>query len=260
MLEARGVTFSYHSATKKIPPKTILRDVDLTIRNNEFFCMLGPSGCGKSTLLKIFAGFEKCTSGCVLDNGEPITDVSHERAMVFQEDAVFPWMNVYANVEYGLKVRKVAQETRQRQAEKFIDLVGLKGYEKMLPKELSGGMKKRVDLARVLANDPRILLMDEPFGALDAMTKEKLQEQLVQIWESSRKTIVFVTHDIEEALFLGDRIVIIQPIDNGGEIKLFDVPFKRPRDLRLKEEPDFQKMRRMLTDELKKYETLSQGA
>lgn len=254
MIEAKNVSFTYDYGKKDKHNKEILRNVNFIIEDNAFFCVLGPSGCGKSTLLKMFAGFERCTSGDVLDNGQVITDVSFQRAMVFQEDAVFPWMNVYSNIEYGLKVRKVDPQLRKEKIEHYIELVGLKGFEKMYPKELSGGMKKRVDLARVLANDPNILLMDEPFGALDAMTKEKLQEQLVDIWEKSRKTIMFITHDIEEALFLGDKIAIIQPIDSGGEVNIFDVPFKRPRKVSLKEEPEFQKMRRFLIEELKKYE------
>lgn len=224
------------------------------MRDEEFVCVIGPSGCGKSTLLKMFAGFEKPTGGEILYNGKPVTGIGYERAMVFQEDAVFPWLKVRDNVEYGLKVRKVDPKTRKERVDHFIDVVGLKGFEKSWPKELSGGMKKRVDLARVLANDPETILMDEPFGALDAMTKEMMQEELIRIWEGSKKTIVFVTHDIEEALFLADRIVVVQHIKNGGEAEIIDVPFPRPRTVELKENPEFQKVRRKTIDLLKKYE------
>ena len=204
--------------------------------------------------MKMFAGFEKPTGGEILYNGQPVTGIGYERAMVFQEDAVFPWLKVRDNVEYGLKVRKVDPKTRKERVDHFIDVVGLKGFEKSWPKELSGGMKKRVDLARVLANDPETILMDEPFGALDAMTKEMMQEELIRIWEGSKKTIVFVTHDIEEALFLADRIVVVQHIKNGGEAEIIDVPFPRPRTVELKENPEFQKVRRKTIDLLKKYE------
>lgn len=255
MLEIKDLSFSYENAKKRVS-KEIISHVSMTIADNEFFCILGPSGCGKSTLLKILAGFEMKGAGSVMDNGKEITNISYERAMVFQEDAVFPWLDVYSNIEYGLKVRRIPREERKETVNHFIELVGLKGFEKLYPKELSGGMKKRVDLARVLANDPRIMLMDEPFGALDAMTKENLQEQLVQIWENSKKTIVFITHDIEEALFLGDRVAIMQPIRFGGEIHIHEIPFERPRRLSIKENPDFQKMRRSLIDELKSYENI----
>jgi ABC-type nitrate/sulfonate/bicarbonate transport system ATPase subunit len=254
MIEIKNLSFIYGYGKKKKRNLEILKDVSLSIENNAFFCILGPSGCGKSTLLKIVAGFEKCTSGEILDDGRVINDVSYQRAMVFQEDAVFPWLDVYSNVEYGLSVRKVDPQIRKEKVEYYLNIVGLKGCEKVYPKELSGGMKKRVDLARVLANDPKILLMDEPFGALDALTKEKLQEQLVEIWEGSKKTILFVTHDIEEALFLGDKIAIIQSMKQGGEVKVYDVGFQRPRKLQLKEDPEFQKMRRFFIEELKKYE------
>ena len=174
--------------------------------------------------------------------------------MIFQEDAVFPWLRVRDNVEYGLKVRGVPAETRKEHVNKFIETVGLKGFENAWPKELSGGMKKRVDLARVLANNPETILMDEPFGALDAMTKEMMQEELVKIWEGSKKTIVFVTHDIEEALFLADKIVVLQHIKNGGEAEVIEVPFERPRTVQIKENPEFQKVRRRTVELLKKYE------
>lgn len=254
MLSIQDISFSYPANDRKGTRYEVIRNLNFVVKDNEFVCIIGPSGCGKSTLLKMIAGFEKPTSGVILDNGEAINGINYERAMVFQEDAVFPWLTVYDNVGYGLKVRKVDEKVRKERVKRCIESVGLCGCENSYPKELSGGMKKRVDLARVLANDPKMLLMDEPFGALDAMTKEMMQEELVQIWENSRKTIVFVTHDIEEALFLADRIVVVQHIKNGGEAEIIDVSFPRPRTVDLKEDPEFQKARRRITELLKKYE------
>lgn len=230
--------------------RRVFRGISLTIKDGEFFCILGPSGCGKSTLLKVVAGFERPTEGVILDNGEKVEGVSHERAMVFQEDAVFPWLTVYGNVEFGLQARGIPLETRKRIAMECVKLVGLEAFANAYPRQLSGGMRKRVDLARVLAGNPRIFLMDEPFGALDALTKEKLQVEFLRIWEGSGKTVLFVTHDIEEALFLGDRVGIMYSAETGKSMKVFDIPFKRPRELSLKEEPDFQRMRRHLFKEL----------
>jgi ABC-type nitrate/sulfonate/bicarbonate transport system ATPase subunit len=252
MLALKEINFAYKMGTKQYD---VIKNLNLTIKDEEFFCIIGPSGCGKSTLLKMIAGFEAPSSGSICVNGKEINcSISHERAMVFQEDAVFPWLSVHDNIEYGLKVRHINPEIRREKVAYFLKLVGLSGFENAYPKELSGGMKKRVDLARVLVNDPMILLMDEPFGALDAMTKEKLQEQLTQVWETSKKTIVFITHDIEEALFLGDRVAIMQPLRNGGSFNVYEIPFQRPRSLYVKEETEFQKMRRSLVEEFKLYE------
>lgn len=255
MFQIKNLNFSYPSNDRKGDYYEVIRNLNFDINDNEFVCIIGPSGCGKSTLLKMMAGFEFPTEGDMQYNGKTITGVSYERAMVFQEDAVFPWMNVYDNVAYGLKARKVEPNIIKKNVNHYITRVGLKGFENAWPKELSGGMRKRVDLARVLANNPETLLMDEPFGALDAMTKELMQEELVHIWESSTKTIVFVTHDIEEALFLADRIIVVQHIKNGGEAEIIDVSFDRPRTLKLKENPEFQKARRKIIELLKKYES-----
>jgi NitT/TauT family transport system ATP-binding protein len=255
MLSIQDISFSYPANDRKGARYEVIRNLNFEVRDNEFVCIIGPSGCGKSTLLKMIAGFERPTSGAILDNGRTINGVHYERAMVFQEDAVFPWLSVRDNVEYGLRVRRVDEKIRRERVKHYIEAVGLRGFENSYPKELSGGMKKRVDLARVLANDPKMLLMDEPFGALDAMTKEMMQEELVEIWEGSRKTIVFVTHDIEEALFLADRIVVVQHIKNGGEAEIIDVSFARPRTVGLKEDPEFQKARRRIIELLKKYES-----
>lgn len=251
MIKFDNVSFSYDMGKSKYH---VFKDLSFQINDNEFFCIIGPSGCGKTTLLKNVAGFEHPSSGAVYFDDEEITGINYKRAMVFQENAVFPWMNVYKNVEYGLRARGISESERADIVAHYIELVGLKGFENTLPKELSGGMLKRVDLARVLANQPTVLLMDEPFGALDAMTKEILQEKLVQIWEATRTTIFFITHDIEEALFLGDRVAIMQKLVNGGEMQFCDVPFSRPRDIYLKESSEFQKMRRALVQEFKKYD------
>ncbi|MCC2256247.1 ABC transporter ATP-binding protein [Ruminococcus sp. CLA-AA-H200] len=249
MIEFSNVSFGYPS---KKGLARIFENLNFTIQDNEFFCLIGPSGCGKTTLLRNVAGFEHPTEGVILNNGKPIEGIDYKRAMVFQDDAVFPWMTVYKNVEYGLKVRGVPEDIRKEKAGYYIRLVGLEGYENALPKELSGGMRKRVDLARVLANEPDVLLMDEPFGALDAMTKESLQEKLVQIWNESKRTIFFITHDIEEALFLGDRVGLLHRLSDGGELTFYDIPFARPRDIYLKQEPEFQIMRRDLTEKFHK--------
>ncbi len=251
MIEFNNVSFGY--PTKKGITK-IFENLNFTIRDNEFFCLIGPSGCGKTTLLRNVAGFEHPTEGVILSDKKPIEGIDYKRAMVFQDDAVFPWLTVYKNVEYGLKVRGLSEEIRKEKVAYYIKLVGLEGYENALPKELSGGMRKRVDLARVLANEPDVLLMDEPFGALDAMTKETLQEKLVQIWNESKRTIFFITHDIEEALFLGDRIGLLHRLSEGGELTFYDVPFGRPRDIYLKQDTKFQTMRRDLTEKFRKSE------
>ena len=243
MIELKRLSFAYQGRNGLLP---VFEDIDLVVETNEFFCIIGPSGCGKSTLLKIVAGFEKPSSGVVTHNGVKIKGISPKRAMVFQDDAVFPWLTVQQNVEYGLKVRGIPIERRRAESRRLIDLVGLTGFEALYPKQLSGGMRKRVDIARALANQPQVLLMDEPFGALDAMTKEMLQVELTRIWENERKTVLFITHDVEEALFLGDRVAIMPPHSSGGTFEIVEVPFKRPRDVSIKEDPEFQRIRRQL--------------
>lgn len=248
MLQIENLSFAYDGGKENY---IVFQNISFTVFDNEFFCIIGPSGCGKSTLLKVIAGFETPSTGKVQEDGKSINGVSYERAIVFQEDAVFPWLSVEENIEYGLKVRKVSLDIRNKNVKECINLIGLKGFEKAYPRQLSGGMRKRVDLGRVLANDPRILLMDEPFGSLDAMTKENLQIKLIEIWEISKKTVIFITHDVEEALFLGDRVAVMHHIQRGGAFKIFHVPFKRPRGLFLKEDIEFQHMRRNLVEEFR---------
>lgn len=224
-----------------------LDGIDLVVRQNEFVSIIGPSGCGKSTLLYIGAGLLSPSQGQVFHRGAPVSGPDRDRGMIFQADAVFPWLTVEENVRFGLRVRGVLRAERERIVREYIDLVGLTGWERRYPKELSGGMRKRVDVARVFANNPRILLLDESFGQLDAQTKERLQIELLALWERERKTVVFVTHDIEEALFLADRVIVMTPRP-GRFLREVPVPFGRPRPPRLKTEPAFQEIRRELAD------------
>lgn len=202
----------------------IIQDVNLAVKGGEFFVLLGPSGCGKSTLLGLIAGFVSKTSGQVRVGEKEVDRPGQDRAVVFQQadSSLFPWLTVRENVEFGLRMKRSNQ---------FISLVGLAGHESKYPRELSGGMKQRVQLARVLSNDPAILLMDEPFGALDAMTRRTMQRELVRIWQDTDKTVIFVTHDIQEALLLGGRIGIMSAGPSSKITDIYEVPLAYPRDL-----------------------------
>jgi NitT/TauT family transport system ATP-binding protein len=208
----------------------VLDSVDLEIPENSFTCLLGPSGCGKSTLLNIIAGFVAASSGRVRIDGREITRAGADRGIVFQEYALFPWLTAQANVEFGPMIRRLPVAERRKISDHYLTLVGLSDKKSSFPAELSGGMKQRVAIARALANYPSILLMDEPFGALDAQNREVLQEELLRIWEREKKTVVFVTHSIPEALFLADRVVIMGT--RPGTIRqVIDIDAERPRDL-----------------------------
>ncbi|WP_052098114.1 ABC transporter ATP-binding protein [Paenibacillus stellifer] len=215
----------------------VLKDVDLEIRRGEFFILLGPSGCGKSTLLNLIAGFEKQTEGELLVHGRPIGRPEKERAMVFQhaDASLFPWLNVRENIEFGLRMRGMKKKERAEISARYIELAGLKGHERKFPRELSGGMKQRVQIARVLANEPDILLMDEPLGALDAFTRRVMQEELVRIWGETKKTILFVTHDIQEAVLLGVRIGIMSIGPDSRVFEIMENGLDYPRDLTSRE-------------------------
>jgi NitT/TauT family transport system ATP-binding protein len=203
--------------------------VDLEVRAGEFLAVVGPSGCGKSTLLDILSGLAAPSAGEVLIDGQPVRGPALNRGIVLQGYALFPWRTTRANVEFGLEVKKVPKAERRTISDRFIRLVGLEGFEDRLPHELSGGMKQRVALARALAYDPDILLMDEPFAAVDAQTRESLQDELLRIWEETKKTVIFVTHSIEEAVFLADRIVVLTA--NPGRVRaIVDVGIPRPRN------------------------------
>jgi len=211
-----------------------LSDVNLTIARGEFLVVLGASGCGKSTLLNLITGFEKPSGGRIVVNGREVLDVDPHCGMVFQQYALFPWLNVSENVAFGLKMRGVAAAERRDIAQQFIDMVGLQGFEHVYPKALSGGMRQRVSIARVLANDPDVILLDEPFAALDAMTRQVLQEELTRIYEQSGKTIVFITHSIDEALLLSSRMVILSARPGRVACDLpNDLPYPRNADVQL---------------------------
>lgn len=208
-----------------------LSNVNLAVKSNEFVCIVGPSGCGKSTLLRILAGLESSSNGRTLMKGAEITGPGRERGMVFQEYSLMPWRNVSENIWMGPELSGKSSEICRSIAQKYIELVKLDGFERAMPYELSGGMRQRVAIARALANDPDILLMDEPFGALDSYTRIILQKELLNIWQAHRKTVLFVTHSVDEAVFLADRIVVMS--SRPGKIVLeerLDIPHPRKRD------------------------------
>jgi NitT/TauT family transport system ATP-binding protein len=231
VIEIHGVSKSF-AARQGVDAVQALLDVDLTVDANEFVTILGPSGCGKTTLLRAVAGLVPIDSGEILVEGKPVTGPGPERAMVFQNFALLPWSNVLTNVAFGLELRGVDRKERERRAMDLVELVGLAGFERRLPGELSGGMQQRVGLARALAVEPKVLLMDEPFGALDEQTRRLLQEELIRIWEATRTTVLFITHSMEEAVLLGDRVVLMRP--RPGRIEeVIDVPLDRPRSTHL---------------------------
>jgi NitT/TauT family transport system ATP-binding protein len=206
-----------------------LDDFNLDVRKGEFVCLLGPSGCGKTTVLRIIAGLENATGGEVSLHGKNVTSGGSDRGMVFQEFALFPWRTVRKNIEFGLEVKGVPESERSKTSSQLIELVGLNGFEDAHPRELSGGMKQRVGIARALANEPAVLLMDEPFGSLDAQTRNLMQKELLRIWSATGKTILFVTHSVDEAVFLADRIVVMTA--RPGKVREdIRVGLPRPRD------------------------------
>jgi len=224
-LRAKGVGMSFKRDGKVTP---VLENIDLDVGEGEFLCLLGPSGCGKSTLLNIVAGFLEPTSGTVTIDGEPVQGPDPRRIFVFQERGVFPWLTVEGNVGFGL-FRLTRAEREQRVAH-YIKLVGLRGFEKAYPQELSGGMKQRLEVARALAVNPDVLYLDEPFGALDSITRLIMRGELLRIWEAERKTIVFVTHDIEEAVQLADRVVVMST--RPARIQtIVEIDIPHPRDI-----------------------------
>ncbi len=236
----RGVTKRF--ATRHGAEVVALRGVDLQIEALETVAVVGPSGCGKSTLLNLVAGFARPSAGDVLVGGTAVKGPGADRAVVFQGDAVFPWLTVRGNVTYGPRIRGVRREEQERRAERFMRLVGLEGFEDAYPKELSGGMRKRVDLARAWTNEPQVLILDEPFGALDVLTKEAMQHALLSIVAEEPKTTLLITHDIEEAVFVADRVVAMSP--RSGRIAAeIAVPFGRPRRPELRADPEFQRLR-----------------
>jgi len=219
-----------------------LDEISLSVPDGQFACIVGPSGCGKSTLLSIAAGLVTPTHGDVLVDGRPASDPGPDRGMVFQSYSLYPWLSVRRNIEFGLEIKRTPKAERHRQSSELIHLMKLDGFADVFPKALSGGMKQRAAIARAIANDPQILLMDEPFGALDALTRQVMQEMLTDIWQRFRKTVLFVTHDIDEAIFLGDVIYIMT--NRPGRIRTtLQVDLPRPRSFDMVSAPHFAELR-----------------
>ena len=231
-------------------PTRALEPTDLAVAENDFITILGPSGCGKSTLLRIVAGLDRPTTGRVLLDGRAVTGPGADRGMVFQSYTLFPWLTVAENIAFGLTERGVPASERRDIVAAYIEKVGLRGFERHYPKQLSGGMQQRTAIARALANDPEILLLDEPFGALDNQTRSLMQELLLGIWERERKTVLFVTHDIEEAIFLASRTIVMTA--RPGRIKAeVPVDLPHPRHYRMKTSPEFSRLKARLTEEIR---------
>lgn len=223
----------------------VLRNLDLDIRGGEALAIVGPSGCGKTTLLRVLAGLETPDSGEVLIDGHPVKGVGTERSIIFQEPRLLPWLTVLGNVAFGLEVRGTPRAEAEARARRYIRLVGLTEFEAAYPRQLSGGMAQRVGIARALTVQPEILLLDEPLGALDAMTKLTMQEELSRIWRDEKVTLILVTHDLEEAIFLADRVLVMRK-ELGTTSRLIDVALPLPRD---RSEPHFVELRRNLMAE-----------
>ncbi len=252
LLTVRGVTKRFAVGDDDVEA---LAPVDLAIGRSEFVCMIGASGCGKSTLLRIIAGFEEPTTGSVAIDGRPVTGPGSDRGMVFQDYALFPWMTVRQNISFGPRQRHLAREEIDRTTDEFVRMVGLERFADRYPNQLSGGMKQRVAIARVLANNANILLMDEPFGALDALTREQLQNELLQIWKRTGVTTIFVTHSVEEAVLLADRVLVMSagPGRIDSDVRI-DLP--RPRDV---SSPEFNALRRDIARRLTSHLVLARA-
>jgi NitT/TauT family transport system ATP-binding protein len=252
-LNIRGVTKRFAAGDGEIEA---LASVDLTIPKGEFACLIGASGCGKSTLLRVIAGFEEPTTGGVSIDTRAITGPGSDRGMVFQDYALFPWMTVRENISFGPRQRQLPRQEVARIADEFIRMVGLERFADRYPNQLSGGMKQRVAIARVLANNADILLMDEPFGALDALTREQLQNELLQIWERTGVTTIFVTHSVEEAVLLADRVLVMSA--GPGRIESdFHIDLARPRDV---SSPEFNALRRDIARRLTSHLMVSRAS
>jgi NitT/TauT family transport system ATP-binding protein len=227
-----------------------LLPTSLSVADNDFITILGPSGCGKSTLLRMIGGLETPSEGRIVLDGEPVTGPGADRGFVFQSYTLFPWLNVVQNIAFGLREKGVPEAERLRIATDWAGRIGLKGFENHFPKQLSGGMQQRTAIARALANDPKILLLDEPFGALDNQTRALMQEMLLGIWEREQKTVLFVTHDVEEAIFMASRVVVISA--RPGRIKA-DIPvdLPHPRPYTIKTSPEFVALKERLVEEIR---------
>lgn len=235
---------------EQLPPFVAVENVTLDIQKGEFVSIVGPSGCGKSTLLDLIAGLTKPSVGEILLNGKIITGPGLDRGIVFQQYALYPWLTALQNIEFGLEAKGIDKKTRREKATYYLNLVGLSGFENHYPNELSGGMKQRVAIARSLAYEPEILLMDEPFAALDAQTRETLQEELINIWKSSKRTIIFITHSIDEAIYLSQRVAIMT--SRPGKIKeVIDIPLTlQSKDQDVRSTPEYGQVRHYIWTQL----------
>jgi NitT/TauT family transport system ATP-binding protein len=243
-IDIKGVEKVYGGASG---PVRALDPVSLSIAEHEIVCVAGASGCGKTTLMNIVAGLEPATRGVVEVDGKAVTGPSPDRGVIFQQYALFPWLTVRKNVEFGLSLKRIPASERRRIASHYIELVGLSHAADQIPKQLSGGMKQRCAIARAYAVQPNVLLMDEPFGALDALTKTTLQEQLLEAWATEPRTIFFVTHDVDEAVFLANRVVVMTPRP-GRIAAVIDIDLPYPRNLELRMQPEFNQLRRRVWD------------
>lgn len=236
VIVCKNMVKTFETSRGQVP---VIGDVSLQVRRNEFLVLFGPGQCGKSTMINCMSGLEPVTAGSVEVNGKTVTNPGPDRGVVYQRMALFPWLTVMGNVEYGPKVQGVPKKERQERAMKYIELVGLKGFENSYPNQLSGGMQQRVGIARAYCNEPEVLFMDEPFGHLDAQTRYLMQEDLMKIWEKEKRTIVFVTNNIEEAIYLADRIVVMTNCPTRIK-KEYEIDLPRPRDY---VDPEFLKLR-----------------
>lgn len=260
MQDNAGSPLEAHVASSKILAKHIdkvytsgkkstkaIEDASIDIQDNDFVCIVGPSGCGKSTILRMLAGLDFPTAGEIIVNDKKVTGPGPDRGMVFQTYTLFPWMTVEDNIKFGLKIKKLPKEEQNRITERYLDIIGLRKFAKSYPKELSGGMKQRVAIARALANQPEVLLMDEPFGALDPHTKSMMQLLMREIWEKEHPTVVFITHDIDEAVFLANKIYVMSARP-GKMVKEVNVYLPHKRTLELKDTQEFIAIRKGINE------------
>ena len=243
-IRAEHIDKVYKTGKKSV---AAIEDVSIDIQDNDFVCIVGPSGCGKSTLLRMLAGLDFPSAGNIIVNDRKVTGPGPDRGMVFQTYTLFPWMNVEDNIKFGLKIKKLPKAEQQEIADRYLKIIGLEKFAKSYSKELSGGMKQRVAIARALANQPEVLLMDEPFGALDPHTKSMMQLLMREIWVKEHPTVVFITHDIDEAVFLADKIYVMSARP-GKMIKRVNVYLPHKRTLDLKDSPEFIKIRKGIND------------
>jgi NitT/TauT family transport system ATP-binding protein len=259
MIQVRGLDKQFGRAEDPKEAVHALQDVAFDVPDNEFLTIIGPSGCGKTTLLRLIAGLIPRDGGDIVIDGVPVSGPGPDRAVVFQNFALLPWADVLDNIAFGLRLRGLSRTGRRKRAADLAQIVGLAGFEKKRPRQLSGGMQQRVGLARALAVDPKILLLDEPFGALDEQTRLLMQEELLRIWESYRKTVIFVTHSMDEAILLGDRVMLMSA--GPGQIREFiDVPFSRPRSREVEGRAEFHEIKEHLWQRLRGVVSTDPGA